>query len=207
MGKALKIVFYVLVIALLFLWAMTVAEKCKNKKLNADQTEEVTDDLLNEDFSDDIGDLTDLSDDDEVEDLTDDVDAQASDDNEEEVSFEDLSSQESAEDLSDLTEPIAEEKRSTPNPSSQKPAPRPVQSITDGQYLLVAGNYSVESNAQQMISKLKRMGYNNAEIVQFDNSNFSTVVASRFNDFDKATAAKGTLVGRGIDCYVHKQKF
>ena len=51
------------------------------------------------------------------------------------------------------------------------------------------------------------MGFNSAEIVQFDNSNFSTVVASRFNDYDKATAAKANLVSRGIDCYVHKQKF
>lgn len=201
MGKALKIVFYVLVIALLFLWAMTVAEKCKNKKLNADQTEEVTDDLLDESFSDDIGDLTDASDDEAIEDLTDDIDSKDSDDNDEEVSFEDLSSQESADDLADLTEPVVEK------PVVKKPAQKPIQSTSNGQFLLVAGNYSVESNAQQMISKLKRMGYNNAEIVQFDNSNFSTVVASRFNDYDKATAAKGTLVARGIDCYVHKQKF
>ena len=206
MGKALKIVFYVLVIALLFLWVLTVAEKCKDKKLNSAQTEEVTDDLLEEDFSDDIGDLTDFSEEDDIEHLSDSddgdvksVDAQE----EEEVSFEDLSLQQE-EDLSDLTQPVVEEK-----PVIKKTPSKPIStpSVSDGQFLLVAGNYSVHSNAEQMMSKLKRMGYNEAEIVQFDNSNFSTVVASRFNDYDKATAAKNKLVSRGIDCYVHKQKF
>ena len=200
MGKALKIIFYALVIALLFLWALTVAEKCKNKQLNTDQTEVLDDNLLDEDFSDELGDLTEDLTDDEFEDLSTEVEET---DNKEEESFEDLASEEAVTDFSDLTTPVEEEKPVV----VQTPPKKPSQGVSSGQFLLVAGNYSVHSNAQQMISKLKRMGYDKAEIVQFDNSSFSTVVASRFDDYDKATSAKAALISRGIDCYVHKQKF
>ena len=50
------------------------------------------------------------------------------------------------------------------------------------------------------------MGYNHAEIVQFDDSSFSTVVASRFDDYEKALNEVASLKSRGIDCYVHKKK-
>lgn len=99
----------------------------------------------------------------------------------------------------EVEEEIIEEQiiESTPEPS--------YASNSSGQYMIIAGNYLVESNASEMAKKLRNMGYSGAEKVIFDASSYHTVIASRFSDYGKAVRTASDLKAKGIDCYVKKQ--
>jgi len=162
----------------IFLWMSTAFNSCGTK----------SDDLLNEpletsqDFSDD-----DFLDDDFFEDDSDDF---FSDDSEEEDVVIDDDEEEYEE--VDFTEPVAPSKpkpkvTSKPRKSSAStPASKPVYS-TSGDYLIIAGNYLVKTNADIMIKKLKNMGYPDAEIGVFDDSQYHTVIAARLDSYSSDT--------------------
>lgn len=99
----------------------------------------------------------------------------------------------------EVEEEIIDEKimDSTPEPS--------YASNSSGQYMIIAGNYLVESNASEMAKKLQNMGYGGAEKVIFDASSYHTVIASRYSDYGKAVRTASDLKAKGIDCYVKKQ--
>lgn len=84
--------------------------------------------------------------------------------------------------------------------------PPVVRSSATGRYLVVAGNYLVESNAQEMVKKLKNMGFNSAEHLVFDQSQYFTVVASRSDSRNGAQSSSDNLKGKGVDNYVHTQR-
>ena len=93
---------------------------------------------------------------------------------------------------------------------SEAPEPREQvverPTIIDVKYLVVAGNFLVKENAASMVSKLKQMGFGNAEWAVFDYSQYYTVIANRTNDYRVAQSSATELKGRGIDCYVHTKK-
>ena len=74
-----------------------------------------------------------------------------------------------------------------------------------GSYLVVAGSYLVKSNANKMKKKLYNLGYN-SEIVNFDLSQYYSVLAGRFSSRREANEAVNILKRNGIDCYVHRKK-
>ena len=76
----------------------------------------------------------------------------------------------------------------------------------DGDYLVIAGNYIINSNAENMVLKLKKSGYNDAEIVIFDMSQYHSVVANRYEDYNSAYNLVKQLEAKGIDSYVHRKK-
>jgi hypothetical protein len=71
--------------------------------------------------------------------------------------------------------------------------------------MLIAGNYLVQSNANEMRSKLSNLGFANAEVAIFDNSQYHTVIASRYSDYGEALESSSNLKAKGIDCYVKKR--
>ena len=71
--------------------------------------------------------------------------------------------------------------------------------------MLIAGNYLVESNANEMRRKLSNLGFGNAEVAIFDNSQYHTVIASRYSDYGRALESSSDLKAKGIDCYVKKR--
>lgn len=79
-------------------------------------------------------------------------------------------------------------------------------SSAGGRYMVIAGSYLEESNADVMVRKLGKLGYNNAEKVVFDLSQFHSVCAARYEDHGAAIQASTDLKNRGIDNYVHKRK-
>lgn len=84
--------------------------------------------------------------------------------------------------------------------------PTPVRSSASGRYLVVAGNYLVESNAKEMVRKLRNMGFNGAEHLVFDQSQYYTVIASRSDSNSGAQSSSDNLKAKGIDNYVHTQR-
>lgn len=107
-----------------------------------------------------------------------------------------------------VTKPSA---NTTPPPSSPRSVPPSKPATTSGSsytgdFMLIAGNYLVESNAESMVKKLKAQGYNKAEQVVFDLSQYYTVIAERFDSRSAADRASADLKRKGFDNYVLKSK-
>lgn len=79
-------------------------------------------------------------------------------------------------------------------------------SLNQGGYIVVAGNYLLENNASEMVRKLKAAGYNKADKVVFDLSQYYTVVAGNYESRSLANSVSSELTGKGIDNYVLKRK-
>ncbi len=93
-------------------------------------------------------------------------------------------------------------KKAAPNKSSTT---KRHKASTGGKYLVVAGSYLVKANANKMKQKLYNLGYN-SEIVNFDLSQYYSVLAGRFSSRKEANEAVTILKRSGIDCYVHRKK-
>jgi len=87
-----------------------------------------------------------------------------------------------------------------------KPATKPVAANTSslaGKHLVIAGNFSQAANAEQRVQELKKAGYPNAEVIQFDMSQYHTVCAGRYDDVNEARrVAKKLRDYHKIDAYV-----
>ena len=73
-------------------------------------------------------------------------------------------------------------------------------------YMIIAGNYLLKSNAEIMTTKLKDLGHSNAHVAIFDQSQYHTVIASRFNNYESAANSANALKRQGVDCYVKKRQ-
>lgn len=73
-------------------------------------------------------------------------------------------------------------------------------------FMIVAGSFLDKRNAEVMKKRLIDLNFNRAEIVNFDYSQYHTVLAGRYNTESEARELAGRLKNRGIDCYVQRQK-
>lgn len=128
-----------------------------------------------------------------------------------------------------LTKPVEEPKKITTNtpasssrPAATKPASTPSKPVatqakpaatpastsssassTGGKHLVIAGNFSQEHNAQTRVEELKRAGFKEAEVVNFDLSEYHTVCVGRFSDVNEARRLVKKLKDyHKIDAYV-----
>ena len=68
---------------------------------------------------------------------------------------------------------------------------------------MIAGNFSQEHNAQTRVDELKRAGFKEAEVVNFDLSEYHTVCVGRFSDVNEARRLVKKLKDyHKIDAYV-----
>lgn len=102
------------------------------------------------------------------------------------------------------TEKLSVPIKKAPEPKSQTAEPNTGGS--SGSFIVVAGNYLVEENANTMLQKLKKNGFSNAEKVVFDLSEFFTVVAGRYSSQEAAAKSINNLKSKGIDAYLHRKK-
>ncbi len=77
---------------------------------------------------------------------------------------------------------------------------------SNGKYLVVAGTFKQEINAQSQLKKFKQMGYNNAEVGKFNKNAYASLVVERFATSAQAQKLVKSLKAKGIDCYVHKKR-
>ena len=97
----------------------------------------------------------------------------------------------------------------TAKPAKENKAPANVQPSSSGDdaaYLVVAGSFLLEENANRMKNKLIGMGYT-AEVRNFNFSQYYSVIAGRYMDRSSADALAAKLKAKGIDCLVHKRKY
>lgn len=74
-----------------------------------------------------------------------------------------------------------------------------------GNYLIVAGSFLVEANATELKDKLISQGYN-AEVRNFNYSQYHSVIAGRFNSQSEANQLASELKSKGFNCYVKKRE-
>lgn len=181
MSRNLKIIVSIVGLCLFYLWMSTLFQSCQNKKNANDDIALVNDTLDDESLLDEIDEET--FEDEEI-DYTD-----GESTTEDFVSFDD--------------DPVPSNSTTTSNTTNSGYSNS--SSTSSGNYLLISGNYLVDTNAEKMRTKLKNMGYANAEIAVFNGSNYQTVIANRYNDYNEALQAASNLKQKGIDCYVKKK--
>ncbi|HHH53169.1 MAG TPA: hypothetical protein ENK91_05890 [Bacteroidetes bacterium] len=198
MERILKILVTGIFVFLLILWIATVFNTCnKDKKADVANSELVADTL---DESGDIDLTEDIFDEDSSE-VKSKISSKLGENNSE-------TSDENLDDFIDYTgdskeKPVKSKAAKSTTPKA-KQTPKPVAS-SHGKYLVVAGSYLVEDNARKMKKRLYNLGYN-SEIVNFDLSQYYTVIAGRYNSRSDAQNTVNILKRNGIDSYVHKRK-
>jgi len=196
MARLPKLIIMIAAFTAIFLWLSTAFNACGN---NADDllgdTIEVAGEVAEdadefvEDFSEDI--FEDDGDDLFEEDDTYESDYVSGDEAEEEVDFTEVD-----------PEPVASTSTSYSTSSSSNSS-----YSAGGEYLVIAGNYLVESNAKEMTRKLSNLGYPSADIGVFDRSQYHTVIASRHSSYSSALEVENAIKRQGIDCYVKKKQY
>lgn len=93
-------------------------------------------------------------------------------------------------------------------PPQVKPA-QPVAKKTslpsslEGKHLVIAGNFLQKVNAEQRMGELKKAGFKDAEVLNFDLSEYHTVCVGRFSDVNEARRLVKKLKDyHKIDAYV-----
>ena len=106
-----------------------------------------------------------------------------------------------------------EEESYTPTPAqaqedqSSAPSYRTSRAASaTGDFLVIAGNYLLENNADEMVRRLRSAGYSQAQKVVFDLSQYYTVIAGRYESRTLASSISSELNGKGIDNYVLRRK-
>jgi len=172
----------------IFLWLSTAFNSCG----------ETSDDLL-----DDTTDFMDVDDSDDIFDDTDDLFEDDSDD----IFEDEVEDDYIATDNTDYVDPEPDYTDPTPTSTQTQTAPAPTTHSTGGDYMVIAGNYLVESNANGMIRKLANLGYPNSDIGVFDRSQYHTVIAYRSNSYSSALEVSNAIKRQGIDCYVKRRQY
>ena len=108
------------------------------------------------------------------------------------------------------TEPVAKKPTTAPKTETKttstpaKPESKQVTSASmAGVHLVIAGNFTQLANAQQRAQELKKAGYADTEVINFDLSEYHTVCAGRFSDVNEARKLVKKLKDyHKIDAYV-----
>lgn len=82
----------------------------------------------------------------------------------------------------------------------------PPREAGTGNYLVLAGTFSVKANAEEMVGKLRGMGYPDASAEPFDRGKYSVVLVARFNALSEANNLAAELKGKGVEAYVKKKQ-
>lgn len=109
------------------------------------------------------------------------------------------------------SEPVKTEPKPKATPSgppvtkTSQPITKPAASasLDEGKHLVIVGNFLQRVNADQRMQELKKAGFTDVEVVNFDLSEYHTVCAGRFEDVNEARRLVKKLKDyHKIDAYV-----
>lgn len=119
----------------------------------------------------------------------------------------------SEDEMDNETSGLAEEndldKGSTSGSAATTPAvetPAATTNSNSGRYMVIAGSYRQRVNADNQVARLRKMGYNNAQVSLFDRGSFAVVLVDRFNNYGDAKRLVNELTGKGIEAIVDENK-
>lgn len=108
-----------------------------------------------------------------------------------------------------LTEKGSETTSSGSTATTPAPAPAVNNSSStsnSGRYMVLAGSYRQRVNADNQVARLRKMGYNNAEVSLFDRGSYAVVLVDRFSTYGDAKRLVTELAGKGVDAIVDEKK-
>jgi cell division protein FtsN len=198
MGRTLKILAYAVILFLTYLVITAALKSCKNDSKDVASAQVENTDAESESYDDDTFFEEGSEENSGVDDFF-------GPEKEEKIDYNEIDK--ALDKKSNSTEDTYVEPDYTTTTTPSRPsAPITTSSSSAGEYMVIAGSYIINTNAENMVLKLKKMGYSNAEIVVFDQSQYYTVVAGRSSSYDGALSVSGKLKSRGVDSYVHKKK-
>lgn len=117
-----------------------------------------------------------------------------------------------------ISDTVAEEK--IPAATPVVPAPRPtvkqkaspvpssVETASSGvgDFMVLAGAFRQQTNAEAMLRQVRRKGYATAEIALFNRGAYAAVVVDRFPTESEAERLARELRGKGFEAYVQKKR-
>lgn len=200
MERLPRIIIIIATTTAIFLWLCSAFTSCGDKDIetNNDLITENIDDT--DEFADDLGEDIFGSGDEE------DTDEFYTEDTDEDMYIE----EEEEEEETDFTAPPPIKTTTTKNsykPASTNNTSNNSNYSSNGQYMVIAGNYLVETNANVMVRKLSNLGYGSAEIGVFERSQYHTVIASRHSSNSAALQTANALKNRGVECYVKRKTY
>jgi cell division protein FtsN len=77
---------------------------------------------------------------------------------------------------------------------------------SEGDYMVIAGSYTVKANAESAAKKFRSQGYENAEVGIFNRGAYANVIVDRFDSSSSAQKLAKELKNKGIEAYVQKKK-
>ncbi|MCO6490504.1 MAG: SPOR domain-containing protein [Phaeodactylibacter sp.] len=78
-------------------------------------------------------------------------------------------------------------------------------SSASGDFMVMAGTFTVKAYAQDMEKKLRSMGYNNVILEPFDRGKYTVVMVDRFSSLSSAQSLVSELKSKGVDSYVKRK--
>jgi len=86
-------------------------------------------------------------------------------------------------------------------------APKPVSyDASIPAYMVIAGAFSTNQNAETFRRMLMDKGFKDAEVVKFRSSKYTSICVNRTNSLSSAKAQVETLKSMNIEAYVHTRK-
>ena len=219
MSRIVRIIVWAIILFAFYFFISSVFKSCSIKKDPAPSFEKETE-MVDSDY----GESGDESDSEYFEDTGDDYDATDAADGESDfddpISSSAVNSegQNITESGREIQEDVANETENSDSDNTTDSATNEVEETTSssstytssashslsGKYLVVSGSFLMESNADNMISKLNKMGYDGAGKIIFEASQYYTVTAGRYSSMSDARSVEQALKSQGVDCYVHR---
>jgi len=78
-------------------------------------------------------------------------------------------------------------------------------SVGVGDYMVLAGTFKYKSNAENMVRKLRNMGYDDARTELFDRGAYAVALVDHYPDYTEAQRIASELKEKGVSAYVKKK--
>ena len=75
-----------------------------------------------------------------------------------------------------------------------------------GNYLVLAGAFTIMANAEAHAKRLQKLGFADAKVALFNKGKYATVLVGRYESKSDATALVSRLVDKGVESYVHLKR-
>ncbi|HMQ49402.1 MAG TPA: SPOR domain-containing protein [Saprospiraceae bacterium] len=76
---------------------------------------------------------------------------------------------------------------------------------SSGDYMVLAGTFSVKANAEAMVNKLHDLGYSNASVELFNKGAYAVALVDRFSSLAEANELATDLKAKGIEVFVKEK--
>lgn len=90
--------------------------------------------------------------------------------------------------------------------SSKTPEPKADPVVSEGDYMVLAGSFTIKSHAEAAVRNLQKKGYANASVEIFDRGKYAVALVDRFGVEAEAAELVKKLRQQGFDAQVYKKR-